>query len=75
MQSDHASSAFSFFVSRKQQASWLSAAYGIAHRASYVAGLGRYELLDTRAPYHLTGGLMTAGGKRKPAWYAYQRAR
>jgi hypothetical protein len=74
VQSDHASGAFSFYVSRKVQASWLSAAYRIAHREPYVAGLGWFELLDSGAPYKLSGGLMTVGGKRKPAWSAYRRA-
>jgi hypothetical protein len=75
VQSDRSSRGFSFFVSRRQQARWLSAAYRIAHRARYVAGLGWYELLDEGGPGGLTGGLMTPGGKRKPAWYAYRRAR
>jgi hypothetical protein len=75
VQSDHASSAFSFYVSRRTQASWLTAAYRIAHREPYVAGLGWYELLDTGAPNHLSGGLLTVDGKRKPAWAAYRAAR
>jgi hypothetical protein len=75
VQSDHASGAFSFYVSRKQQASWLSAAYRIAHREPYVAGLGWFELLDAGAPYYLSSGLLTTDGRRKPAWYAYRDAR
>lgn len=74
VQSNRASRAFSFHVSRHAQARWLTAAYRIAHAHSYIAGLGWFELLDQPGPDGLTGGLMTVSGKRKPAWYAYQRA-
>jgi hypothetical protein len=75
VQSSHSSRAFSFFVSRDDQAKWLTAAYRLAHALPFVAGLGWYELLDQRGRYGLTGGLMTWNGKRKPAWQAYRRAR
>jgi hypothetical protein len=75
VQSDHASFGFSFFVNRAAQARWLTASYRIAHRERYVAGLGWYELLDQPGADGLSGGLLTSDGKRKPAWYAYRRAR
>lgn len=76
VQSDRASRAFQFYVSRRAQARWLSAAYRIAHRESYVTGLGWFELLDEADDGHasLTGGIMDDHGRRKPAWYAYRRA-
>lgn len=76
VQSDHDSRAFSFHVTRRQQARWLTAAYRIAHDHRYVAGLGWFGLLDeSAAAPGLSGGLLTADGNRKPAWYAYRRAR
>jgi hypothetical protein len=74
--SDRASRAFSFFVSRKQQARWLSAAYAIARRHSYIVALGWYSLLDgSDGPDDLTTGLLDAQGRPKPAFTAYERAR
>jgi hypothetical protein len=75
VQSDHPTYANVFYVSRRAQARWLTAGYRIAHSQRYVAGCGWFELLDQSGQYGLTGGLMTAKGKRKPAWYAYKRAR
>jgi hypothetical protein len=75
VQSDHANRGFSFYVTRWAQARWLRAAYRIAHSQSYVAGLGWFSLLDEPGPRGLTGGLLTASGERKPAWYAYRAAR
>lgn len=74
--SDRASRAFSFFVSRQAQARWLTAAYRIAGRERYVAGLGWYSLLDEAGDPRngLTTGLLTADGTPKPALAAYQRA-
>ncbi|MGH2947767.1 MAG: hypothetical protein ACRDPC_16200 [Solirubrobacteraceae bacterium] len=68
--------AFDFFVSRRKQARWLTAAYRIARRNGYVAGLGWFGLLDhpDRKNGHTTG-LLTRTGKRKPAYRAYRRAR
>jgi hypothetical protein len=74
VQSDHPSLAFSFYVSRRDQAQWLTAAYQLAHALPYVAGLGWFELLDQRGGSGLSGGVMTWNGKRKPAWKAYRRA-
>ena len=41
-----ANRAFDFFVSRAEQAKWVSGAFRIAHRHRYVAGLGWFTLLD-----------------------------
>lgn len=75
--SDRPNYAFDFFVSRRRQASFLSAAYRIARRAPYIAGLGWIGLLDDplSVPQNLTTGLMTYEGRRKPAYHAYRRAR
>ena len=72
--SDHTDRAFSFFVSRAQQATWLAAAYRLVDSVSYVAGLGWFELLDEppTEPGYLTEGLMTSEGVPKPAFAAYQ---
>ena len=74
--SDHANREFSFFVSRRDQARWLTAAYRIAAREPYIAGLGWASLLDEAGGgrFGVTTGLMTADGHRKPAFAAYERA-
>lgn len=72
---DHTNIAFNFFVSRKAQARWVTAAYRLVNSVNYVAGLGWFELLDgPPAPHNLTFGLMTWNLKPKPAFYAYQHA-
>jgi hypothetical protein len=75
VQSDHASFEFDSFVSRSEQARWLSAAYRIADRLPSVAGLGWLYLLDApegpRSPQY---GLLTAAGAPKPALEAYRNA-
>jgi hypothetical protein len=73
--SDRDNRAFNFHVSRRAQARWLAAAYRIADRTGYVAGLGWFKLLDEPFANGLTTGLLTANGKRKPAFHAYRRAR
>jgi len=75
--SDRPNRAFGFFVSRSAQARWLTRAYEIAARESYIAGLGWFNLRDEPAssPNGLTTGLMTYEGVRKPAFYAYKRVR
>jgi len=75
--SDTANRAFDFFVSRPEQARWVTAAFKLVDSAPYVAGLGWYELLDEPAstPGHLTEGLLTASGQPKPSFYAYAKAR
>ena len=75
--SDRPNRDFDFYVSRSAQARWLTAAYRIARREPYVAGLGWIGLLDEppSVPRSVTFGLMTSDGKPKPAYYAYKRAR
>ena len=74
--SDHANRAFGFFVSRDEQARWLEAAYRIAHRTPWIAGIGWYTLLDEPDPVNgITNGLLAADGTPKPAFAAYRRAR
>lgn len=74
--SDHGSTAFNFFVSRAEQARWLTAAFNLVDSVSYVAGLGWFDLIDDppTAPEGLTNGLLTWDLKPKPAFYAYERA-
>jgi hypothetical protein len=74
--SGHANRAFSFAVSVRQQARWISAAFRLVNSYGFVAALGWFELLDeTKAQGGLTNGLMTAEGTPKPAFYAYENAR
>ena len=76
--SDHTNRAFSFSVTRKQQANWLAAAFRLANSVDYVAGMGWFTLLDEPPLPHnqnLTNGLMTYTLQPKPAFYAYQHAR
>ena len=75
--SDHPNLAFSFSVSREQQANWLSAAFRLANSVDYVAGMGWFNLLDEPPladDQNLTNGLETWNLIPKPAFYAYQRA-
>ena len=73
--SDRANRAFSFYVSRRAQAAWLRAAYRIAHRTPWIAGVGWYKLTDDPGERGITTGLLDTRGKAKPAYYAYKRAR
>ena len=75
--SDRPNREFNFAVSRKAQARWLTAAYRIARRNSWISGLGWIPLLDEppTVPNGTTTGLMTWDGQPKPAYYAYRRAR
>jgi hypothetical protein len=75
--SNHANRAFSFAVSRPEQAAWLTAAFRLADSVNYVAGMGWFNLVDQGAlPHHrnLTTGLLTSRLKPKPAYYAYRSA-
>ncbi len=63
-----------FYVSRKAQAQRLNAAFTIAARTPYVAGMGWFTLLD-----ELPGedeqagwGLLDAAGNPKPSFFAYK---
>jgi hypothetical protein len=71
--SDRASRALKFFVSRTEQAKWVTAAYRLATRAPYIAGLGWFNLQDQNTPDGLTNGLLDPAGVPKPAFRAYQR--
>jgi len=74
IQSDHGSFAFSFSVSRRQQAKRLRAGYRLARKLPYVKGLGWYQLSDYPAgPDNPTWGLITYDGDRKPSFRSYRR--
>jgi hypothetical protein len=63
-----------FFVSRQEQAIRLKAAFQIARRTPYVAGLGWFTLMD-ESPSEGEGagwGLLQADGAPKPSFYAYK---
>jgi hypothetical protein len=63
-----------FYVSVRNQARWLRAAYAIVRRTPYVAGLGWFSLLDEPlAPGSANWGLLRADGTPKPAFNAYRR--
>ena len=67
--SGHANRAFSFAVSRPEQAEWLTAAFRLADSVNYVAGMGWFNLVDQAALPHrrnLTTGLLTYRLKPKP---------
>jgi hypothetical protein len=64
-----------FHVSARQQARWLRAAFRIARRTTYVAGMSWFTLLDQpAAPGSANWGLLRADGRPKPAYGAYRRA-
>ena len=76
--SDRPNRAFSFAVSRADQAKWLTAAYRLVNSVDYVAGLGWFNLQDEPddgTGRSLTNGLIAADGVRKPAFAAYARVR
>jgi hypothetical protein len=72
--SDRPLSLFSgYFVSKREQATRLKAAYQIAGRAPYVAGLGWFTLMDQAVEDGNAGwGLLKANGTKKPAFDAYK---
>lgn len=65
------SNVFNAWVPPDEQAERLAAAYRIAGRLRYVAGLGWFQLLDSP---QIAVGLMTTSGERKPAYRAYKDA-
>ena len=75
MLSDHGSDQFKLFVSRAEQARWLTASYRIADSLDSVAGLGWLSLLDEpERSFSSNWGLLTSSGARKPAYRAYRAA-
>ncbi len=73
--SDHPLPLFSgYYVSRRAQASRIKAAYTIARRAPYVAGLGWFTLLDEALLGESVAGwgLMQVNGARKPSFYTFK---
>ncbi len=75
IQSDHGSTSFNAFVSKKGQAQWLAAAYRAANSLPSVAGLG-WAALEDEPESNLSAnfGLITADGTRKPSFRAFRRA-
>jgi hypothetical protein len=73
--SDKASRIFAkFHVTAPDQARWLTAAFGIARRTPYVAGMGWFTLLDEPDDDGSADwGLLRADGEPKPAFTAYQQ--
>ena len=62
-----------FHVSPREQARWLRAAFAIARRTPYVAGMGWFTLLDEPpAPGSADWGLLRSDGRPKPAFNAYE---
>jgi hypothetical protein len=73
VQSDHTSTAFNFFVSRQDQARWLTAAYGIARHYAPIKMMGWFDLMDHPGGSDaLTTGLLDQQGNPKPAFFAYR---
>ena len=69
-----------FSVAPKVQASYLKTAYSYARRYKRVKLLVWFLLYDARptsgpAKYGIYTGLRTAGGARKPSWYAFRAVR
>jgi hypothetical protein len=64
-----------FYVSAPEQARWLRAAFQIANRTPYVAGMGWFSLLDEPpAPGSANWGLLRSDGTPKPSYSAYKNA-
>ena len=75
VQSDQGSRVFELFVSRAEQARWLTAAYRIADSLPYVAGLGWLSLADEAGGEGSPKwGLLDSEGSPKPALRAYELA-
>jgi hypothetical protein len=73
---DHPNREFNFWLDRATQADWLAAALRITRRSRRIYSLGYLGLYDD--PPLLTGnqvrrGLITWGGKRKPAYAAFKK--
>jgi len=75
VQSDRASNVFRLYVSRAQQARWLTAAFQIADRVPQVAGMGWLSLSDQpSAPGSANWGLLTSKITKKPSYAAFRDA-
>jgi hypothetical protein len=73
---DHENWEFNFWVGRKTQARWTTAALKIARRWHRIYTFGWLSLYDDepRSDHQeVRRGLLTWGGKRKPAFKAFQR--
>jgi hypothetical protein len=64
-------SEFNFHVERRVQALWISDALRVANQLSGVYALGWIHLYDE--PPTSAGGLIEAGGRKKPGFFAWQR--
>jgi hypothetical protein len=62
---------FGFWVDPPVQASWIKKAFAIVHRWRQIYALGWIHLEDD--PPQTYGGLMTAAGRPKPGFFAFQR--
>jgi hypothetical protein len=73
---DRGNRAFGFYVTRPEQAVWVTDAFAIAKRQK-VAGLGWYGLYDEPVSVKngFTFGLLQADGRAKPAYDAFRRVR
>ena len=75
VQSDQRSLVFNLFVSQREQARWLRAAFGIVNRMRAIAGLGWLGLLDQPPGLQSAHwGLLTHDGSPKPALQAFRDA-
>jgi hypothetical protein len=76
VQSERGSRVFATFVSRQQQARWLTAAYRIADdQRRRIRGLGWLDLLDEAAvPQNALWGLLTYDLRPKPSFFAMRSA-
>ena len=72
--SDRPNRAFSWFVSREEQADWLSRAFRIAGHVPGVSGFGWFNLQDEAATNGLTFGLLDTTLAHKPAYAVYKAA-
>jgi hypothetical protein len=73
---DHPNHEFNFYVDRKTQARWVTAALRITRRWSRIYAMGWLGLYDDAPrPTHdeVARGLIDTEGRRKPAYYAFRR--
>jgi hypothetical protein len=73
---DHANHAFNFWVKRATQAAWLRSALRIARRWPRIYAFNWFTLYDETprpAGDETDWGLIDATGRRKPAFYVFER--